>query len=152
MNNNEILINTLNDFSNGIYMGIDTTENAISKIQDVNYKNELTNIKETYENHARIIAHEVENLGGNPQLKTKLWSKGVEFMNSLKSLAKDTDKELIPDSYYNCKTGIIMEEKFLTENKENLNHKYQLIIENMIDEDKNQLKKLEKSMNTALFN
>lgn len=62
---NNHVINTLNDFLKGQYMGIHAYENYIQKISDEQIKRELQKIQQELKNDASKVAERIQNLGEN---------------------------------------------------------------------------------------
>lgn len=60
------VINTLNEFLKGQYMGIHAYEHHIQKLKDPNIKSELQRIQQEHKNHALKVAERIQNLGGKP--------------------------------------------------------------------------------------
>ncbi|WP_354670008.1 ferritin-like domain-containing protein [Paenibacillus sp. BSR1-1] len=60
------VINTLNNFLKGQYMGIHAYEHHIQKLTDPNIKNEFQRIQQDHKDHALKVAERIQNLGGTP--------------------------------------------------------------------------------------
>ena len=60
------VINTLNTFLKGQYMGIHAYEHHIQKLTDPSIKREFQKIQQDHKNHALKVAERIQNLGGKP--------------------------------------------------------------------------------------
>ncbi|MEH7251334.1 ferritin-like domain-containing protein [Neobacillus niacini] len=60
------VVNTLNKFLKGQYMGIHAYEHHIQKLTDPYIKSEFQRIQQDHKNHALIVAERIQNLGGTP--------------------------------------------------------------------------------------
>jgi bacterioferritin len=60
------VINTLNTFLKGQYMGIHAYEHHIQKLTDPSIKREFQKIQQDHKNHALRVAERIQNLGGKP--------------------------------------------------------------------------------------
>lgn len=60
------VINTLNKFLQGQYMGIHAYEHHIQKLKDPYIKGEFQRIQQDHKNHALKVAERIQNLGGTP--------------------------------------------------------------------------------------
>lgn len=66
MNSQQNVINTLNEFLRGQYMGIHAYEHLIEKLDDPNVKREFQSIQQEHKQHAMKVAERIQNLGGSP--------------------------------------------------------------------------------------
>jgi bacterioferritin len=60
------VINTLNTFLKGQYMGIHAYEHHIQKLTAPSIKREFQKIQQDHKNHALKVAERIQNLGGKP--------------------------------------------------------------------------------------
>lgn len=60
------VIDTLNEFLRGQYMGIHAYEYHIQKLEDPYIKSEFQRIQQEHKNHASKVAERIQNLGGTP--------------------------------------------------------------------------------------
>ena len=60
------VIETLNTFLKGQYMGIHAYEHHIQKLTDPSIKREFQKIQQDHKNHALKVAERIQNLGGKP--------------------------------------------------------------------------------------
>ncbi|HDR7224691.1 MULTISPECIES: ferritin-like domain-containing protein [Bacillus] len=60
------VVNTLNAFLKGQYMGIHTYEHYIEKLKDTEIKKEFQRIQQDHKQHALKVAERIQNLGGVP--------------------------------------------------------------------------------------
>lgn len=60
------VIETLNQFLKGQYMGIHAYEHHIQKLKDPYIKSEFQKIQQDHKNHALDVAERIQNLGGTP--------------------------------------------------------------------------------------
>lgn len=60
------VIDTLNKFLKGQYMGIHAYEHHIQKLNDPYIKSEFQRIQQDHKNHALKVAERIQNLGGTP--------------------------------------------------------------------------------------
>ncbi|GIM29571.1 hypothetical protein CPJCM30710_22370 [Clostridium polyendosporum] len=123
------VVQELNQYLQGIYMGVDAFEKYVDKTKSEEIKGALSEIHSTYKRHAGLITNRISELGGEPITKVSLVGKLSEIYEDIKELTVNTDLELLEKAYDACKTGFIMGQKFLNESK-NLDHSsYQLIKE-----------------------
>ncbi|MBK5431722.1 DUF2383 domain-containing protein [Bacillus sp. TH25] len=60
------VVNTLNAFLKGQYMGIHAYEHFIEKLKDPEIKKEFQRIQQDHKQHALKVAERIQNLGGVP--------------------------------------------------------------------------------------
>ncbi|WP_242311609.1 DUF2383 domain-containing protein [Bacillus cereus group sp. BfR-BA-01331] len=60
------VVNTLNAFLKGQYMGIHAYEHYIEKLKDPEIKKEFQKIQQDHKQHALKVAERIQNLGGVP--------------------------------------------------------------------------------------
>ncbi|MGI8282576.1 bacterioferritin [Bacillus mycoides] len=60
------VVNTLNAFLKGQYMGIHAYEHYIEKLKDPEIKKEFQRIQQDHKQHALEVAERIQNLGGVP--------------------------------------------------------------------------------------
>ncbi|MBJ8007899.1 MULTISPECIES: DUF2383 domain-containing protein [Bacillus cereus group] len=60
------VVNTLNAFLKGQYMGIHAYEHYIEKLKDPEIKKEFQRIQQDHKQHALKVAERIQNLGGVP--------------------------------------------------------------------------------------
>ncbi|CAI8817024.1 Rubrerythrin family protein [Bacillus pseudomycoides] len=60
------VVNTLNAFLKGQYMGIHAYEHYIEKLKDPEIKKEFQRIQQDHKQHALKVAEKIQNLGGVP--------------------------------------------------------------------------------------
>ncbi|GLV67223.1 hypothetical protein Bmyc01_58920 [Bacillus mycoides] len=60
------VVNTLNAFLKGQYMGIHAYEHYIEKLKDPEIKKEFQRIQQDHKQHALKVAERIQNLGGLP--------------------------------------------------------------------------------------
>lgn len=58
------VVNELNAFLKGQYMGIHTYDNYIQKVEDPKIKKEFQKIQQDHKRHAAQVAERIQNLGG----------------------------------------------------------------------------------------
>ncbi|UTR09893.1 ferritin-like domain-containing protein [Evansella sp. LMS18] len=60
------VIDTLNEFLRGQYMGIHSYERLIQRLEDEELKKEFQAIQQEHKQHAMRVAERIQNLGGRP--------------------------------------------------------------------------------------
>ena len=67
------VIQTLNEFLQGQYMGIHAYEHHIEKLEDPNVKKEFQQIQQDHKLHAQKVAERIQNLGEHRWMMRGYW-------------------------------------------------------------------------------
>ncbi|WP_062356877.1 DUF2383 domain-containing protein [Bacillus kwashiorkori] len=145
MENQEKVINELNGFLKGRYMGIHQLENLIYVVEDQSIKNILQDLQQTYKQHAILVAERIQNLGGKPKDGVGFTGTMAEWMSSLKGYP-DGNKNILElvknrEAIY----GIEYSEEIV---KGDLDEESKQLIESIIDEDRQIKERLQTIMET----
>jgi bacterioferritin len=127
------VINELNAFLKGQYMGIHAYENLIQNEKDENIKRELQGIQKSHKAHAATVAVRIQNLGGRPVDDEGLLGSMQETIVRLFGTPKGTrdtlESALKGEDHY----GIKMSEEIV---KGDLDQESHAIIKQILDEDR----------------
>lgn len=132
------VIQTLNEFLQGQYMGIHAYEHHIEKLEDPNVKKEFQQIQQDHKLHAQKVAERIQNLGGTPVDDEGIWGSIQGFLGQF--MIPDTTEKLIEsalkgESYY----GIQISEEIV---KGDLDPESRQIIESILDKDREHVRML----------
>ncbi|MBS4172981.1 ferritin-like domain-containing protein [Bacillus sp. FJAT-49736] len=126
------VVQTLNEFLKGQYMGIHAYEYHIQKLTDQDLKREFQRIQQEHKNHALKIAERIQNLGGKP-VDDEGFIQSVESFLSQFMIPKTAvgiiESALKGESYY----GIRISEDIV---RGDLDHESQLLIAEILDKDR----------------
>ncbi|NEU32204.1 ferritin-like domain-containing protein [bacterium LRH843] len=126
------VINTLNKFLQGQYMGIHAYEHHIQKLKDPYIKSEFQRIQQDHKNHALKVAERIQNLGGTPVDDEGIIGSIQGFIGQFR--IPDTSSGLIEsalkgEDYY----GIQISEEIV---KGDLDPESRQLIEEVLDKDR----------------
>lgn len=133
------VIDELNTFLKGEYMGVDSYEKFIQKAHDNHIKNELQNIQMDHKNHAVKISKRIQDLGGEPVKSVGFTGKIAELASNIKNIGKNDDVEILKQAYDGEDLGIKMASKIV---KGDLDDKSAELIKDILNEDRNHLDRL----------
>ncbi|WP_316571637.1 ferritin-like domain-containing protein [Neobacillus sp. YIM B06451] len=86
----ETVINELNAFLKGQYMGIRAYEHLIERLEDPEIKKLFQSFQQDHRLHAAIVAERIQDLGGVPENNEGLAGKIQGFMSEM-MMPKDTE-------------------------------------------------------------
>jgi uncharacterized protein (TIGR02284 family) len=116
MNNTTEAMKSMNELLQGEYMAIESFNNFISRIEDVNVKNTFQEIQKQHRENVQILATYIQDVGGQPD--ENLGMKGI--MGDIKlnlDLSPQSDtKEVLEKAIEGETKGINMAEKVLRGN------------------------------------
>ncbi|WNS76502.1 ferritin-like domain-containing protein [Bacillus sp. DTU_2020_1000418_1_SI_GHA_SEK_038] len=126
------VIDTLNKFLKGQYMGIHAYEHHIQKLKDPYIKSEFQRIQQDHKNHALKVAERIQNLGGTPVDDEGVIGSIQGFISQFK--IPDTSSGIIEsaltgEDYY----GIQISEEIV---KGDLDLESRQLIEEVLDKDR----------------
>jgi bacterioferritin len=126
------VIQTLNEFLKGQYMGIHAYEHYIEKLNDPNIKETFQVIQQDHKQHSLKVAERIQNLGGTPVGDEGIIGTLQGFIG--KFMIPDNNKGLIEsalkgESYY----GIEISEEIV---KGDLDPESKQLIEEILDKDR----------------
>jgi bacterioferritin len=131
MTGNDV-VETLNQFLKGQYMGIHAYEHHIQKLKDPYIKSEFQRIQQEHKNHALMVAERIQNLGGTPVDDEGMIGSIQGFFGQFK--IPDTSSGIIEsaltgEDYY----GIQISEEIV---KGDLDTESRQLIEEILDKDR----------------
>ncbi|MDE5413527.1 ferritin-like domain-containing protein [Alkalihalobacterium chitinilyticum] len=130
--NQEHVIDTLNEFLQGQYMGIHAYEHLIERLEDDQVKKQFQMIQQNHKEHAMQVAERIQNLGGTPVDNEGVIGSIQGFMSQF-TLPESTediiDSAIKGESDY----GIGMSEKIV---RGDLDPESYQLIEQIFDEDR----------------
>ena len=133
------VINELNAFLKGQYMGIHAYENLIQNEKDERIKNELQNIQKSHKEHAAKVAERIQNLGGRPVddegLLGSIQESIVRHMGTPRDTRGILETALKGEDHY----GIKMSEEIV---KGDLDQESNTLIHQILDEDRSHVNTL----------
>lgn len=132
----------LNDNLKGLYMGIDIFKHYAKKCKSNDLKNLLKDVINLYTKEASEISSKISALGATPASNVGILGKASETIYNIKTVAADTDSEILEESIKAFKTGIIMFQKFLQEKEDQLDSESITLVKNMLQENEEISKKL----------
>ena len=111
------VIKELNKFLTGVHMGGATFKDYLDKAENLELKECLREIIESFKKHEEAITHRIEQLGGNAS--DSLWIRGnvAEFFEKLSLIPIDTDSEVCEQAIKAMHMGIKNTNKFIEENE-----------------------------------
>lgn len=128
----------LNDFLKGIYMGKDTFERFKEKCNSSKLKNLYNEILSLYDKEAKELSYKISLLRDkSPAKNVGITGKASEFFYNLKTINLDSDSEILEESKKSYKTGLLMMEKFIDDNKLILTEEYIYLLKEFIKEVEN---------------
>ncbi|SHE52086.1 DUF2383 domain-containing protein [Clostridium fallax] len=136
----DIVIN-LNNYIQGMYMGLTSFEDFINKSKDSNLKELLIKIYDCYKNHTEVISNRIIELNGKVEKSQGFIGKISEFFQDIKNLTINNEIELVKEVKHSIDTGTKMTETFLEENS-SLDDNTRIIIDEFIRKNKEFSKEL----------
>lgn len=138
MKEQESVINTLNEFLKGQYMGIHAYEHLIEKLQDEDIKKQFQQIQQDHKQHALSVSERIQNLGGTPVNSEGLVGAAQGYIGKL--MMPDDTKGIIEsalkgESHY----GIEVSEEIV---KGDLDPESKQVVENVLDKDREHVEQL----------
>ena len=133
----------LDNYLKGMHMGIDAFNSLIEKCNNPSLKSILCEVVQNYTSHALKLSNRILDLGETPSEGVGLAGKFSEIFSDIKNITMNSDSEILHLAYKNCKTGVIMGEKFLEENCKYLDEISLNLITTMLHEDEKYLQKLD---------
>lgn len=136
--NQKKVINSLNDYLKGEYMGIHAYEHYIEKVTDLNIKTELQKIQQEHKQHAIKIAERIQNLGGKAVEDNGVMLSMSETMMNLKGYP-DTAEEILQGAIKGQEMGINKSEKIVSGK---LDSESLQVVEDILAEDRTHIDQL----------
>jgi Domain of unknown function (DUF2383). len=127
------VINELNAFLKGQYMGIHAYENLIQNEKNENIKKELQGIQKNHKAHAATVAERIQNLGGRPVDDEGLLGTMQEKIVRVMGTPQDTKSILASALKGEDHYGVKMSEEIV---KGDLDQESHTIIKQILDEDR----------------
>jgi Uncharacterized conserved protein len=127
------VINELNAFLKGQYMGIHAYENLIQNEKEEKIKKGLQGIQQNHKRHAATVAQRIQNLGGRPVDDEGLLGSMQETIVKMKGTPQTTrgilESAVKGEDHY----GVRMSEEIV---KGDLDQESHMIIKQILDEDR----------------
>ncbi|MCR1934021.1 DUF2383 domain-containing protein [Clostridium tepidum] len=108
----------MDKFLKGVHMGGSTFKDYLGKAQNVDLKNELKNIIESFKRHEEAITNRMEQMGGNAPDTLGFLGTMSEFFEKIKLIPVNNDLEVCDHAIKAMEMGIKQGEKFKEENKD----------------------------------
>ena len=137
---NSQVIQELNKFLEGNYIGINAYERYINHITDEKIKKVLQDIQKDHKLHVIRIAERIQNLGGIPVDDTGFKGNMIDFTNLFKKASSDAHF-IIRDALKGEDQGIVMSEKLV---RGDLDLESRQLVEEILDHDRKHLNQLNK--------
>ena len=128
----EHVINTLNEFLQGQYMGIHAYEHLIERLEDDQVKKQFQMIQQNHKEHAMQVAERIQNLGGTPVNNEGVIGSIQGFMSQF-TLPESTEDIIESAIKGESDYGIGMSEKIV---RGDLDPESYQLIEQIFDEDR----------------
>ena len=142
------VVKELNRFLTGIHMGGSTFKDYLDKAENLELKECLREIIESFKRHEEAITHRIEQLGGNASDSLGIRWNVAEFFEKLSLIPIDTDSEVCEQAIKAMHMGIKNTNKFIEEN-ENMEESILNDINGVVKDYDNHLFKLN-NLNTKL--
>ncbi|MDP4089576.1 MAG: DUF2383 domain-containing protein [Bacillota bacterium] len=133
-------INELNSYLKGEYMAIDSYKKFIKKLHEPQGKKDMENILKDHKDHAHTISEQIKALGGTPAQSVGIGGKIGQMMNSLENIGRRSDLDIFRQARYWEEKGTKMAHEIV---KGDLDQASNLLIENIVNTDKNHITILE---------
>ncbi|ACO86093.1 DUF2383 domain-containing protein [Clostridium botulinum] len=108
----------MDKFLKGVHIGGSTFKDYLEKAQNVELKNELKNIIESFKRHEEAITSRIEQMGGDAPDTLGFLGTITEFFEKIKLIPVNNDLEVCDHAIKAMEIGIKQGEKFEEENKE----------------------------------
>ena len=142
------VVKELNRFLTGIHMGGSTFKDYLDKAENLELKECLREIIESFKRHEEAITHRIEQLGGNASDSLGIRGNIAEIFEKLSLIPIDTDSEVCEQALKAMHMGIKNANKFIEEN-ENMEESILYDINGVVKDYDNHLFKLN-NLNTKL--
>lgn len=142
------VVKELNRFLTGIHMGGSTFKDYLDKAENLELKECLREIIESFKRHEEAITHRIEQLGGNASDSLGIRGNIAEIFEKLILIPIDTDSEVCEQAIKAMHMGIKNANKFIEEN-ENMEESILNDINGVVKDYDNHLFKLN-NLNTKL--
>ena len=114
-NNNKDIINEMNKFLKGIYMGIISLKDYYEKAHAMPIKKDIESIINSFKGHEEAIIRKIQQLGGEPTDSIGLTGLMGEVFQKIKLIPADEDKEIVQQAVKAMEMGMKNANKFLKE-------------------------------------
>jgi len=108
----------MDKFLKGVHMGGSTFKDYLEKAQNVDLKNELKNIIESFKRHEEAITNRIEQMGGDAPDTLGFLGTIAEFFEKIKLTPVNNDLQVCDHAIKAMEMGIKQGEKFKEENKD----------------------------------
>ncbi|KGK89977.1 DUF2383 domain-containing protein [Clostridium sp. HMP27] len=135
----------INKFLKGIHMGGSTFKDYLTKAEDLELKNELKTILESFKRHEEAITNIIEKIGGDAADTLGLMGTMGEFFEKVKLIPVNTDLEVCQHAIKAMEMGIYQGGKFIDEN-EDLDLSLLEEVKAVVSDYGNQLRRVKKIM------
>ncbi len=108
----------MDKFLKGVHMGGSTFKDYLEKAQNVDLKNELKNIIESFKRHEVAITNRIEQMGGDAPDTLGFLGTIAEFFEKIKLTPVNNDLQVCDHAIKAMEMGIKQGEKFKEENKD----------------------------------
>ncbi|NFD02247.1 DUF2383 domain-containing protein [Clostridium botulinum] len=108
----------MDKFLKGVHIGGSTFKDYLEKAQNVELKNELKNIIESFKRHEEAITSRIEQMGGDAPDTLGFLGTITEFFEKIKLIPVNNDLEVCDHAIKAMEIGIKQGEKFEEESKE----------------------------------
>ncbi|MHB9925611.1 ferritin family protein [Clostridium botulinum] len=108
----------MDKFLKGVHIGGSTFKDYLEKAQNVELKNELKNIIESFKRHEEATTSRIEQMGGDAPDTLGFLGTITEFFEKIKLIPVNNDLEVCDHAIKAMEIGIKQGEKFKEENKE----------------------------------
>ncbi|NFB32619.1 hypothetical protein EXM76_16415 [Clostridium botulinum] len=108
----------MDKFLKGVHIGGSTFKDYLEKAQNVELKNELKNIIESFKRHEEATTSRIEQMRGDAPDTLGFLGTITEFFEKIKLIPVNNDLEVCDHAIKAMEIGIKQGEKFKEENKE----------------------------------
>ena len=112
---NKDIINEMNKFLKGIYMGIISFKDYYEKAHAMPIKKDIESIINSFKGHEEAVIRNIQELGGDPTDSIGLTGLMGEVFQKIKLIPADEDREVVQQAVKAIEMGIKNANKFLQE-------------------------------------
>lgn len=112
---NNFIIEEMNKFLKGIYMGITTFKDYYDKAHAMPFKKDIQSIIDSFNRHEEAVIRRIQELGGDPTDSIGIGGAMGELMEKIKLISANEDKEVAEHAVKAIEMGIKNSNKFLKE-------------------------------------
>lgn len=141
------IVNELNNFLEGIYMGEDIVNSYREKVKDTFAKGKLDHILKSYERHEIYVKNLIKDFGSFPTHSVGIEGQILELFNNVKNLLIKGDKDLIKHCIKSISIGKENALGFIEEQKDYIDNRTLDIMNAIVSEYSHHISHLKEAVN-----